>query len=104
MKLIHAGKVLKDDDVIGTCNIKPNDFLVVMIAKVSDSAGCNTVLLFSVNVIGELNLFGYLFSSGQKGASRSHAGSSRSSPTRISTFNDDRHYRAISNGRCTGSF
>ena len=33
MKLIHSGKVLKDDDVIESCNIKPNDFLVVMIAK-----------------------------------------------------------------------
>jgi hypothetical protein len=35
MKLIHSGKVLKDEDVIESCNIKPNDFLVVMIAKVS---------------------------------------------------------------------
>jgi len=35
MKLIHSGKVLKDDDKIESCNIKPNDFLVVMIAKVS---------------------------------------------------------------------
>ena len=34
MKLIHSGKVLKDDDIIDSCNIKPNDFLVVMIAKV----------------------------------------------------------------------
>lgn len=34
MKLIHSGKVLKDDDKIESCNIKPNDFLVVMIAKV----------------------------------------------------------------------
>jgi len=33
MKLIHSGKVLKDGDEIGTCNIKPNDFLVVMISK-----------------------------------------------------------------------
>lgn len=33
MKLIHSGKVLIDGDEIGTCNIKPNDFLVVMIAK-----------------------------------------------------------------------
>eukprot|EP00804_Cyclotella_cryptica_P025904 CCRYP_002739-RA/>CCRYP_002739-RA protein AED:0.21 eAED:0.21 QI:119/1/1/1/1/1/3/283/451 len=33
MKLIHSGKVLKDDDQIDSCNIKPNDFLVVMIAK-----------------------------------------------------------------------
>jgi len=35
MKLIHSGKVLKDTDTIEACNIKPNDFLVVMIAKVS---------------------------------------------------------------------
>lgn len=34
MKLIHSGKVLKDDEKIESCNIKPNDFLVVMIAKV----------------------------------------------------------------------
>lgn len=33
MKLIHSGKVLKDEDVIESCNIKPNDFLVVMITK-----------------------------------------------------------------------
>lgn len=33
MKLIHSGKVLKDGDKIESCNIKPNDFLVVMIAK-----------------------------------------------------------------------
>lgn len=33
MKLIHSGKVLKDDEKIESCNIKPNDFLVVMIAK-----------------------------------------------------------------------
>lgn len=33
MKLIHSGKVLKDDSKIESCNIKPNDFLVVMIAK-----------------------------------------------------------------------
>lgn len=35
MKLIHSGKVLKDDDSIESCNIKPNAFLVVMISKVS---------------------------------------------------------------------
>ena len=35
MKLIHSGKVLKDDEKIENCNIKPNDFLVVIIAKVS---------------------------------------------------------------------
>jgi hypothetical protein len=40
MKLIHSGKVLKDEDEIGSCNIKPSDFLVVMIAKVSESAPC----------------------------------------------------------------
>ncbi|KAL7454617.1 hypothetical protein ACHAWC_006223 [Mediolabrus comicus] len=33
MKLIHSGKVLKDDDTIESCNIKPSDFLVVMITK-----------------------------------------------------------------------
>ena len=35
MKLIHSGKVLKDDATIESCNIKPNAFLVVMISKVS---------------------------------------------------------------------
>ena len=34
MKLIHSGKVLKDEDTIESCNIKPNAFLVVMISKV----------------------------------------------------------------------
>lgn len=37
-KLIHSGKVLKDSDVISTCGIKPNDFLVVMITKVKAPA------------------------------------------------------------------
>ena len=36
MKLIHSGKVLKDDAKIESCNIKPNDFLVVMITKVRE--------------------------------------------------------------------
>ena len=34
MKLIHSGKVLKDEDTIESCNIKPNAFLVVMVTKV----------------------------------------------------------------------
>lgn len=38
MKLIHSGKVLKDDDTIESCNIKPNDFLVVMISKAKKAA------------------------------------------------------------------
>lgn len=33
MKLIHSGKVLKDDVTIESCNVKPNDFLVCMITK-----------------------------------------------------------------------
>ena len=33
MKLIHSGKVLKDEDVISSCGIKENDFLVVMVTK-----------------------------------------------------------------------
>lgn len=33
LKLIHSGKILKDDDVISACAIKENDFLVVMVAK-----------------------------------------------------------------------
>lgn len=33
MKLIHSGKVLKDDVTVESCNIKPNDFLVCMITK-----------------------------------------------------------------------
>eukprot|EP00549_Striatella_unipunctata_P011875 CAMPEP_0118688692 /NCGR_PEP_ID=MMETSP0800-20121206/9063_1 /TAXON_ID=210618 ORGANISM="Striatella unipunctata, Strain CCMP2910" /NCGR_SAMPLE_ID=MMETSP0800 /ASSEMBLY_ACC=CAM_ASM_000638 /LENGTH=436 /DNA_ID=CAMNT_0006585983 /DNA_START=36 /DNA_END=1346 /DNA_ORIENTATION=+ len=33
MKLIHSGRVLKDSDSIDSCNIKPSDFLVVMISK-----------------------------------------------------------------------
>ena len=38
MKLIHSGKVLKDDVTIESCNIKPSDFLVVMIAKAKKAA------------------------------------------------------------------
>eukprot|EP00984_Skeletonema_dohrnii_P031053 scaffold23089_cov78-Skeletonema_dohrnii-CCMP3373.AAC.2 len=38
MKLIHSGKVLKDDATIDSCNIKPSDFLVVMIAKAKKTA------------------------------------------------------------------
>jgi UV excision repair protein RAD23 len=33
MKLIHSGKVLKDDVSIESCGIKPDDFLVVMVTK-----------------------------------------------------------------------
>lgn len=33
MKLIHSGKVLKDDVTVGECNIKPSDFLVCMVTK-----------------------------------------------------------------------
>lgn len=33
LKLIHSGKILKDDDVINACGIKENDFLVVMVTK-----------------------------------------------------------------------
>mmetsp|Transcript_19164 Transcript_19164/g.22077 ORF Transcript_19164/g.22077 Transcript_19164/m.22077 type:complete len:456 (+) Transcript_19164:127-1494(+) len=38
MKLIHSGKVLKDDATIESCNIKPTDFLVVMITKAKKAA------------------------------------------------------------------
>jgi len=38
MKLIHSGKVLKDADSIESCNIKPTDFLVVMITKAKKAA------------------------------------------------------------------
>lgn len=38
MKLIHSGKVLKDDATIESCNIKPNAFLVVMISKAKKTA------------------------------------------------------------------
>lgn len=38
MKLIHSGKVLKDDQSIESCGIKPNDFLVVMITKAKKAA------------------------------------------------------------------
>jgi UV excision repair protein RAD23 len=38
MKLIHAGKVLKDDQTIEKCEIKPNDFLVVMVTKTKKPA------------------------------------------------------------------
>jgi len=38
MKLIHSGKVLKDDPTIESCGIKQNDFLVVMVTKAKKSA------------------------------------------------------------------
>mmetsp|Transcript_29625 Transcript_29625/g.36048 ORF Transcript_29625/g.36048 Transcript_29625/m.36048 type:complete len:437 (+) Transcript_29625:284-1594(+) len=38
MKLIHSGKVLKDDVTIEACQIKPNDFLVCMITKAKKTA------------------------------------------------------------------
>lgn len=38
MKLIHSGKVLKDDAKIEACGIKPNDFLVVMVTKAKKAA------------------------------------------------------------------
>lgn len=33
-KLIHAGKVLKDDSLLSEYSVKENDFLVVMVTKV----------------------------------------------------------------------
>mmetsp|Transcript_52018 Transcript_52018/g.77082 ORF Transcript_52018/g.77082 Transcript_52018/m.77082 type:complete len:448 (+) Transcript_52018:142-1485(+) len=42
MKLIHSGKVLKDDVTIEACNIKPNDFLVVMITKAKKAPAATT--------------------------------------------------------------
>ena len=38
MKLIHSGKVLKDDQTIESCGIKTNDFLVVMVTKPKKAA------------------------------------------------------------------
>jgi UV excision repair protein RAD23 len=38
LKLIHSGKILKDDDVISACGIKENDFLVVMVTKAKKPA------------------------------------------------------------------
>mmetsp|Transcript_13448 Transcript_13448/g.18783 ORF Transcript_13448/g.18783 Transcript_13448/m.18783 type:complete len:461 (+) Transcript_13448:93-1475(+) len=38
MKLIHSGKVLKDDQTIEGCNVKENDFLVVMVTKAKKAA------------------------------------------------------------------
>lgn len=38
MKLIHSGKVLKDDQTIESCGIKQNDFLVVMVTKPKKAA------------------------------------------------------------------
>ena len=38
VKLIHSGKVLKDDDTVEKCGIKETDFLVVMISKPKKSA------------------------------------------------------------------
>lgn len=38
MKLIHSGKVLKDDQTIESCGIKTTDFLVVMVTKPKKAA------------------------------------------------------------------
>lgn len=38
LKLIHSGKVLKDDLTIESCGIKQNDFLVVMVTKAKKTA------------------------------------------------------------------
>lgn len=38
MKLIHSGKVLKDDQTVESCGIKTNDFLVVMVTKPKKAA------------------------------------------------------------------
>mmetsp|Transcript_20605 Transcript_20605/g.59826 ORF Transcript_20605/g.59826 Transcript_20605/m.59826 type:complete len:102 (-) Transcript_20605:1624-1929(-) len=60
MKLIHSGKVLKDADTIATCNIKPNDFLVVMITKVRTCAhvsqACRRDIFYAhcINITGPI--------------------------------------------------
>jgi UV excision repair protein RAD23 len=38
LKLIHSGKILKDEDAIGSCGVKENDFLVVMVTKPKKAA------------------------------------------------------------------
>ena len=38
LKLIHSGKILKDEDVLSACGIKENDFLVVMVTKAKKAA------------------------------------------------------------------
>jgi len=38
LKLIHSGKVLKDDATVESCNIKSNDFLVCMVSKTKKKA------------------------------------------------------------------
>jgi len=38
VKLIHSGKVLKNDDTVEKCGIKETDFLVVMISKPKKAA------------------------------------------------------------------
>jgi len=38
MKLIHSGKVLRDEQTVEECNMKPSDFLVCMITKAKKPA------------------------------------------------------------------
>jgi UV excision repair protein RAD23 len=38
LKLIHTGKVLKDDDTLDSCGVKEGDFIVVMVAKPKKAA------------------------------------------------------------------
>lgn len=42
LKLIHSGKILKDEDTIASCGIKANDFLVVMVTKAKKAAVVET--------------------------------------------------------------
>mmetsp|Transcript_17393 Transcript_17393/g.47980 ORF Transcript_17393/g.47980 Transcript_17393/m.47980 type:complete len:475 (+) Transcript_17393:163-1587(+) len=38
MKLIHSGKILKNESTVEGCGIKPNDFMVVMLSKAKKAA------------------------------------------------------------------
>ena len=66
MKLIHSGKVLKDDDTIESCNIKPNAFLVVMISKVRIIINAHGYIIIIIMLVDDLmnimiNILFFLF-------------------------------------------
>lgn len=47
LKLIHSGKILKDEDAISACGIKENEFLVVMVTKAKKPAAVETAVASS---------------------------------------------------------
>ena len=64
-KLIHAGKVLKDDQTVSSLGISETDFIVCMVskevAKVITATILHTPFLFSVNLPVKLSYLQLIF-------------------------------------------